>query len=207
MSRRSADGYASPARLMPPPVGIAYRCAAQGADGASVGTPLVLQDEFHSLLDPKPCRRWRTPGRVVRPARRVRSSRLRMNAAPAFVESRPIAPEPTRPRAKMPMRNERSRRRARESILRAVRTKRAAAPAITATQMGLFFRHQRAARPSWSEPWDHLRGRIAQLLLLARPEEEDHRRNVYADPALLRDRVVALYGDFESGLYHGLEHA
>lgn len=76
-----------------------------------------------------------------------------------------------------------------------------------ASQMGLFFRHQRAARPSWSEPWEHLLGRIAQLLLLARPEEEDHRRNVYADPALLRDRVVALYGDFESGLYHGLEHA
>jgi hypothetical protein len=153
--------------------------------------------------------RWRTSGRVARPARRVRSSRLRMNAAPAFVESRPIAPEPTRPTRE----NADEKRTiptacsARESILRAVRTKRAAAPAITATQMGLFFRHQRAARPSWSEPWDHLLGRIAQLLILARPEEEDHRRNVYTDPALLRDRVVALYGDFESGLYHGLEHA
>ena len=60
-----------------------------------------------------------------------------MNAAPAFVESRPIAPKPARPTRENTdeKRTIPTARSARESILRAVRTKRAAAPATTAMPM------------------------------------------------------------------------
>src|SRR5258705_20877 len=52
--------------------------------------------------------------------------------------------------------------------------------------MGLVFRHQHAAGTEWALRRQHLLGRSAQLLLLARPGEARHRRALHPGLALLR---------------------
>src|ERR1700730_1804402 len=52
--------------------------------------------------------------------------------------------------------------------------------------MGPVFRHQHAAGTEWALRRQHLLGRSAQLLFLARPDQARHRRALHPDLALLR---------------------